>query len=147
VRHEGALRREKHMADTPIVTGIAHLGIRVHDLDRARAFYEFLGYTFEVGPVGPEPVAILSHPQAPEINLILNANSAEAPNILMDVPEKHAGYTHAALTVADLADAMARVDAAGYRIAEGPVKFPGGAQAAFIRDPDGNVVELNQPPS
>jgi len=70
------------MTDKPIVTGIAHLGIRVHDLDRARAFYELLGYTFVAGPVGPEPVAILSHPQAPEINLILNANTAEAPNIL-----------------------------------------------------------------
>jgi len=55
------------MTDKPIVTGIAHLGIRVHDLDRARAFYELLGYTFVAGPVGPEPVAILSHPQAPEI--------------------------------------------------------------------------------
>ena len=135
------------MTDTPIVTGIAHLGIRVPDLDRARTSYDFLGYTFEAGPVGPEPVAILIHPTAPEINLILNANTAEAPNILMDVPEKHAGYTHAALTVADLVDAMARVDAAGNRIAEGPVKFPSGAQAAFVRDPDGNVVELNQPPS
>lgn len=135
------------MADTSIVTGIAHLGIRVHDLDRARAFYELLGYTFEAGPIGPEPVAILSHPQAPEINLILNAPTAEAPNVLMDVPEKHAGYTHAALTVDDLGDAMARVEAAGYPITEGPVTFPGGAQAAFVRDPDGNVVELHQRPA
>ena len=42
------------------ITGIAHVGIRVHDLDRSRAFYELLGFEFVVGPVGPEPVAILT---------------------------------------------------------------------------------------
>ena len=98
-----------------------------------------------MGPVGPEPVVILRHLQAPEVNLILNANVSEAPNILMDVSEKHAGYTHLALTVADLVDAVARVEAAGYRIAEGPVKFLGGHQVIFVRDPNGNVAEFNQP--
>ncbi|MDE0946796.1 MAG: hypothetical protein OSA39_08125 [Sphingobium sp.] len=53
------------MTDAPIVTGISHLGIRVHDLDRAGEFYEFMGCKFEAGPFGPEPVAILSHLQAP----------------------------------------------------------------------------------
>ncbi len=90
-------------------------------------------------------MVILGHLQALEVNLILNANVAEAPDILMDVPEKHAGYTHSAITVADLVDAMARVEAAGYRIAEGPVKFLGGHQAIFVRDPNGNVAEFNQP--
>ena len=50
------------MSFASLITGIAHVGIRVHDLDRARAFYERLGFEFVVGPVGPEPVAILSHP-------------------------------------------------------------------------------------
>jgi lactoylglutathione lyase len=98
-----------------------------------------------LGPVDPEPVVILRHLQAPEVNLFLNANVAEASNILMDVSEKHAGYTHLALTVADLVDAVARVEAAGYRIAEGPVKFLGGHQVIFVRDPNGNVAEFNQP--
>jgi catechol 2,3-dioxygenase-like lactoylglutathione lyase family enzyme len=63
----------------------------------------------------------------------------------MDVPEKRAGYRHSAITVADLVDEMARVEAAGYRIAEGPVKFLGGHQAIFVRDPNGNVAEFNRP--
>ncbi|MDE0946795.1 MAG: VOC family protein [Sphingobium sp.] len=63
----------------------------------------------------------------------------------MDVPEKHADYAHSALTEADLIDAIACVKAAGYRMAERPVKFLGGRQAIFVRDPDGNVLELNQP--
>ncbi len=88
------------MSKTLEVTGVAHIGIRVHDLERARAFYELLGFQFVVGPVGPEPVAILIHPAGVEINLILNGASPDADNILMDVPVKHAGYTHVALAIA-----------------------------------------------
>ena len=37
-------------------------------------------------------MVIIGHLQALEVNLILNANVAEAPNIPMDVSEKPAGY-------------------------------------------------------
>ena len=126
------------------LSGVAHLGIRVFDLDRSRAFYEKLGFRFIVGPVGPEPVAILSHPGGVEINLILNGADETAPNILMDVDAKHAGYTHAALAVDDLNRTMAALEAAGIELSDGPVEFPSGARAVFIRDPDRNVIELNQ---
>ena len=99
---------------TVAVTGVAHIGIRVHDLDRARAFYELLGFEFVVGPVGPEPVAILTHPSGVEINLILNAAAADTENILMDVGTKHPGYTHVALSVKDVEAAMATLEAAGF---------------------------------
>ncbi|MDD1648931.1 MAG: VOC family protein [Methylococcaceae bacterium] len=85
-----------------LITGIAHVGIRVHDLARSRSFYEQLGFNFVVGPVGPEPVAILTHPSGITINLILNAPEAAAPNVLMDVEQKHPGYTHIALAVSDV---------------------------------------------
>ncbi len=132
------------MTDDVGITGVAHIGIRVHDLDRARAFYELLGFRFVVGPVGPEPVAILSHPAGVEINLILNAAVATNENVLMDVPDKHAGYTHVALAVGDVKAAQAALEAAGIEITEGPLTFPGGAVSIFVRDPDRNVVELNQ---
>ncbi len=133
------------MSKTLEVTGVAHIGIRVHDLERARAFYELLGFQFVVGPVGPEPVAILIHPAGVEINLILNGASPDADNILMDVPVKHAGYTHVALAIADIEGAVASLEESGVTITEGPVEFPGGARAIFVRDPDRNVIELNQP--
>ena len=82
-----------------LITGIAHVGIRVHTLDRARAFYEVLGFNFVIGPIGPEPVAIMSHPSGIEINFILNAADTSTQNVLMDVNEKHTGYTHIALSV------------------------------------------------
>ena len=126
------------------ITGVAHVGIRVHDLDTARAFYEILGFDFVAGPLGPEPVAILQHPSGVEINLILNASKAADANILMDVPEKHAGYTHVSLRVRDLAEAQTAVEAAGIAVTEGPITFPTGDRAIFVRDPDRNVVELNE---
>lgn len=130
---------------TPItISGLAHIGIRVHDLERSVAFYELLGFTKTIGPIGPEPVAILDHPSGVELNLILNAKGATAPNILMDVPEKHPGITHFALLCPDILAAKAQLEAAGHPLSGGPVRFGPGAQGIFVRDPDRNVIELHQ---
>jgi catechol 2,3-dioxygenase-like lactoylglutathione lyase family enzyme len=55
----------------------------------------------------------------------------------MDVPEKHAGITHIALAIKDVAATKAALEAAG-------IKISGmrGSAAIFVRDPDGNVIEL-----
>lgn len=133
------------MRDKTLITGIAHLGIRVHNLARSRKFYEHLGFEFIVGPVGPEPVAILKHPAGVEINLILNAAKPTAQNVLMDIEEKHAGYTHVALAIHDINAARTLLNEVGIEITGGPMDYPGGARGFFIRDPDRNVVELYQP--
>ena len=127
--------------------GIAHVGIRVHELETSRRFYELIGFHFVVGPVGPEPVAILDHPSGAVINLILNADEGSQQNILMDIDRKHAGYTHMALAVTDLSATHALLETGGVVITEGPITFPDGTKAIFVRDPDGNVVEFDQPPS
>jgi lactoylglutathione lyase len=126
------------------ISGLAHIGIRVHDLARAVRFYALLGFTKTAGPLGPEPVAILDHPSGVELNLILNAPSASAPNVLMDVAEKHPGITHIALLCPDITAARARLEAAGIPLSGGPVRFSADAQAIFVRDPDRNVIELHQ---
>ena len=126
------------------IAGLAHVGIRVHDLERSVAFYSLLGFTKTVGPIGPEPVAILDHPSGVEINLVLNAPAADAPNVLMDVPEKHPGITHIALLCPDIVAAKARLEAAGISLSGGPIRFSPAAQAIFVRDPDRNVIELHQ---
>lgn len=132
------------MTDKNLITGVAHLGIRVHNLEITRAFYEILGFEYVIGPVGPEPVAILKHPAGVEINLILNASNPAAQNILMDIEEKHAGYTHVALAIRDFDGAKELLNNAGIEIT-GESTYPGGARGLFIRDPDRNVVELFQP--
>ena len=126
------------------ISGLAHVGVRVHDLERSVRFYELFGFSKTAGPIGPEPVAILDHPSGVEVNLVLNAPNASEPNILMDVPEKHPGITHFALLCADILAAKERLEAAGIRLSGGPVRFGTGAQAIFVRDPDGNVIELHQ---
>lgn len=130
--------------DQIAIEGLAHIGIRVHELERSVRFYELLGFTKTAGPIGPEPVAILDHPSGLEINLVLNANSAAEPNVLMDVAEKHAGITHFALLCPDIRAAQARLSAAGIALSGGPVQFSPVARGIFVRDPDGNVIELHQ---
>jgi lactoylglutathione lyase len=126
------------------IGGLGHIGIRVHDLERSLRFYRLLGYEKTIGPIGPEPVAILDHPSGVEINLVLNAPDASTPNALMDVPHKVPGITHVALSCPDIAAAAEALEAAGYPVRD-KVRFPNGSQAIFVRDPDGVVIELNQP--
>ena len=129
------------------IAGINHVGIRVSDLEKARSFYEQLGFEFLAGPIGPEPVAIMEHPSGVNINLILNADSGITENILMDVPERHPGYTHMALDVTDIETIEASINNMGIEITEGPITLPDGGVMLFIRDQDMNVIEFHQSPS
>ena len=126
------------------ILGLAHIGIRVHDMARSVRFYELLGFAKTAGPIGPEPVAILEHPSGVEVNLVLNAPDPNAPNILMDVAEKHPGITHFALLCPDIAAAQAQLEAAGIPLSGGPIQFGPGMKGIFVRDPDRNVIELHQ---
>lgn len=133
------------MAPPPIpLLGLAHIGIRVYDLERSLRFYALLGFVKTAGPVGPEPVAILMHPSGVELNLVINAPTRDEPNVLMDVPTKHAGITHVALLCPDILAAKASLEAAGIPLSGGPIEFMPGARGIFVRDPDRNVIELHQ---
>jgi len=129
------------------ITKINHIGLRVSNLETTRGFYEKLGFEFIIGPIGPEPVAIMEHPSGVNINFILNASDNKTLNVLMDVPEKHTGYTHIALEVTDLQSAQQYLESINYTITEGPVVLPDGASFIFIRDPDDNVIEFHKPAS
>jgi len=127
------------------ISGINHVGLRIRDLARSRAFYAVLGFEFIVGPIGPEPVAVMEHPSGVNLNFILNASDdASADNILMDVSAKHTGYTHIALEISDRESVKRQLTKAGVSITE-TVELPDGAVFFFIRDPDGNVIEFHQP--
>ena len=127
------------------ITRINHVGLRVSDLAQAREFYEKLGFVFLVGPVAPEPVAIMEHPSGININFILNASSGGEKNILMDIDEKYPGYTHIAIEVTNLNIVQTQLQEKNISITEGPITVPGGAKLLFIRDPDKNVIEFHQP--
>ena len=127
------------------ITRFNHVGLRVKNLDVTRSFYEKLGFLFLVGPVGPEPVAIMEHPSGVNINFILNAEISGTENILMDIPKKHTGFTHIALEVTDAESASKKIEELGIAITE-KVEYEG-AQFFFIRDPDDNGIEFHQPAS
>ena len=127
------------------IVRINHVGLRVRDLDVTRDFYDKLGFEFIVGPVGPEPVAVMEHPCGVNINFILNASpDAAQSNLLMDVPEKHTGYTHIALEITDVDAVKRQLTERDIEITE-TVNLPDGTVFFFVRDPDGNVIELHKP--
>ncbi len=130
------------MASIDLV-GWNHVGIRVADRARAIAFYRLLGFE-EVSWHEAPRVSILRHATGLELNLIVNAAGTPdgGGNVLMDVPVKYPGITHAAFRVRSIDATIAALRAAGVTITEGPVELGGVEVAVFVRDPDGTVVEL-----
>jgi lactoylglutathione lyase len=132
------------MAEPTItIDRVDHIGIRVRDLDRALAFYRVLGFTL-AHKADFDAVAIIRNPANVEINLVINANAGDpAKNILMDVGEKYAGYTHVALRVTSVSATIAALKANGIVITQGPSSFGDDSNVSvFVRDPDRNVIEL-----
>ena len=127
------------------ITRINHVGLRVRNLDTAREFYEKLGFVFIIGPIGPEPVAVMEHPTGININFILNASDdASKENILSDSLIKHTGFTHIALEITDRYEVEEQLEQHHIPITE-TVDLPDGRVFFFVRDPDGNVIEFHKP--
>ncbi len=137
--------REPHRSASLELTALNHVGIRVAERERSLAFYRKLGFE-EVAWYAAPRVAILRNTVGLELNLIVNANDANGGrNVLMDVdPVKYAGYTHAAFRVASASATAASLTELGIPISEGPVNLGGKYLALFVRDPDGNVIELGE---
>jgi catechol 2,3-dioxygenase-like lactoylglutathione lyase family enzyme/GNAT superfamily N-acetyltransferase len=116
---------------TPLA-GIHHVAVGITDLDAALAFWcGVLGCTISD-----------SRPDFPIEGAWLDAGAQQIHLFRADpVP---AGGRHVAMQVADLEAMVARCEAAGLRVRRGGYRLAGGHQA-FVLDPDGNMVEFNQP--
>lgn len=116
---------------------LQHVTVGVHDLDAAVAFYELLGMT-----VSPD------RPAFPFAGAWMQATPTQQVHIVVS-PERPApdATTHFALVVDDLEACLAELSAGGVpddRVQRlRPVE--GAGTQAFVRDPTGNVIELNQP--
>ncbi|KSV75199.1 hypothetical protein N185_17620 [Sinorhizobium sp. GW3] len=129
------------------LTNLDHVGIRVTEIERAQDFYEKLG--FKVDPKEESPKAKargLVNEAGLRIHLIYNGlTPPDGGNVLMDVPQKWPGYTHAAFIVDDLDRLVDWFNAQKIKITEGPVVYgEGRRKVCFVRDPDRNVLEFNE---
>ena len=124
---------------------IDHIGIRVRDKHRSIAFYEDLGFALivDTGFEQGHPI-MMRHPCGIVLNLLGPSSEDRDENVLMDIDRKYAGYTHVALRVDSLADTEAVLADKGIAIT-GRFSFKD-LNAIFIRDPDRNVIELDEYP-
>ena len=127
------------------ITQVDHLGIRIRDIDRSRAFYERLGFAVvrDAGYDEGHPV-VMVHPSGVVVNLLGPSTAQEGTNMLMDVPEKYSGYTHAAIRIESIDETVAALEEMGIAITGGPARFSDDMVSLFIRDPDRNVIELTE---
>ena len=125
------------------ISNIDHIGIRITEKRAALDFYEILGFQLEQ-EVDFDAVIIMKNKSGVEINLINNGQDiSNGKNILMDVPEKHPGFTHVAFGVESVLHVMEVLEKNNIPISQGPVTFGrDGHVSIFIRDPDRNTIEL-----
>jgi catechol 2,3-dioxygenase-like lactoylglutathione lyase family enzyme len=111
----------------------------VNDVDAAIAFYrDHLGFALsqQFGPA----MAIVKHG---DLTLWLAGPMASASKPMPDgaKPVPGGGWARIVVSVADLADAVARLKSAGVLFRNDIVTGPGGRQTLAI-DPSGNLIEL-----
>jgi catechol 2,3-dioxygenase-like lactoylglutathione lyase family enzyme len=140
------------MATTPPKIRFDHVNISVADLEVQRAWYETaLGFAKVVERVElddpPVRTVVLEAPGGMRIELIERAGSVRSRD---DADPLEAtgeqGYGHWAVDVEDLDIAFAQLAAAGAQTVWPPADAAtAGARFAYVKDPEGNLLELIQP--
>lgn len=115
-------------------SGLHHVSVGVVDVDEAAGFYrEVLGLVPLDRPDFGFPGAWFAFPDGRQVHLIG-----------IDGPAGSGPGHHLAIRVDDLDDAVATLTAKGWPV-DVLGELPGAGRQAFLSDPSGNVIELNQP--
>jgi catechol 2,3-dioxygenase-like lactoylglutathione lyase family enzyme len=115
--------------------GLHHVALCVHDLDRALAFYTtVLGLEQVHRPPLGQPGAWLT----------VGGHPDQMVHLMVTGEDPAATFQHFALTCPDLGAAADVLAACGYELSA-PQVVEGYGRQAFVRDPEGNLVELNEP--
>ena len=142
-----------------MIRGIHHVAVATGDLDRLVSFYTDL---FGFGPVmstewanRPAIDAIIGLENTAARQVMLKSGNAYLEIFEYRAPEPRAhdgapracdqGYTHFCIDVTDIDAEYERLSAAGMRFHCPPPHLGGGSiRATYGRDPDGNIVELQE---
>lgn len=151
--HNELRKGECDMAQFPY-TCVSHIGINTRDLDAALHFYkDILGMEISMQIVPPEDLA----PEAPlyafrgkpfmtqlkaKGGVVIEIFSPAEGREEITINRNNFGMTHFCLDVTDMAEALRILKEENVTIESEP--GPGGG-AAWIRDPDGNLIELMPP--
>ncbi|MBO9588319.1 VOC family protein [Devosia sp.] len=127
-----------------MLLGFEHVGMTVSDMDRAIAFYcDLLGLRLVLRKSADRgELAFLDTGSG---MLEVFAPSAALVDRFRDVPLHEAGLRHLTFAFSDMDEIVTRLGAAGFPTVEGPRPARNSTllkQLAFVRDPDGILVEL-----
>jgi methylmalonyl-CoA/ethylmalonyl-CoA epimerase len=130
------------------VTRLDHVGIAVASLDEGLAVYRALGLEVALIEEVPEQMVRVAFLPAGDCRLeLLEATGPESP-VARHLEQRGPGLHHLCLRVDDIRAAMARLDAAGFRLlSEAPQAGAHGCQVCFVhpRSAGGVLIELSQP--
>src|SRR5262249_12453165 len=147
-------RREAPVTTTPLEARFHHVSLSVADLDAQQSWYQqVLGLTevteqFSL-PEPPVRTVVLRSATGLRVELIERAGSAR-PQAYGDPLDtlRGQGYGHWAVAVAALDRAFAHITGNGGRAVWPPADaVEPGARFAYVKDPEGNLIELIQPPA
>lgn len=144
-----------------MINGLHHIALSTPDIDRMTAFYtDVLGFEpvdwrggWEAGNPAIDEIVGLKDSSARQAmlragNLFLELFQYATPAPRPGDPNRPVcdhGYTHFCLDVTDIDAEYARLSAAGMRFHRAPVADPAqGIAATYGRDPDGNVIEIQE---
>ena len=152
--------RSKRVGGSDMIRGVHHVAVSTPDLARIVAFYrDVIGAEvvyeggWSQGSAAIDEIVGLHESEAKQAMLRLGNAYLEFFEYVTppgrpkdaDYPVNDHGYTHFCLDVQDIDAEYERLRAAGVRFNCAPPKFPGGAiRATYGRDPDGNVIELQE---
>ena len=117
-------------------TGVEHTGFIVNDTEKLASWYVATFGAQEISRSGDQPpIIFLSFGRAALIELIPAANPSAA---------KSSDHVHLCLSVSDISSALTSLEADGIRLDREPFDAYDGSRVAFLRDPEGNLVQLVQ---
>jgi catechol 2,3-dioxygenase-like lactoylglutathione lyase family enzyme len=115
-----------------LFSGVHHVSLNVDDLEAAERFYvEVLG------------LEVLPRPDFGFPGLWLEAGGQQI-HLMQKADHKAPAGQHFAFRVADLDQVLETLSSRGVE-ASAPMELPGTGRQAFLHDPAGNIIELNQP--